>query len=351
MILDRINNMNIYSFEKRSSMWEPEFFSREFNLEWIEISNDKLIISDKLIFIATTNPIEWTEFLLKSKPRSVILFNLSNETKEKSHYTILNDFDSILHVFLCFPPNNMKLLPLKILLQSIFEFPTLPFEKGFYYHARKALLKSLEMRSMILKYSWTYLPVGYSNRFVTELKLSGKLSQNHKTSLLHKFLIIEKRNDFSDKSVFFNGRPNGWYRRKLLEKYARKTGFKINLTSKTGEPNNENSTSHVLGMFENSFALIPPGNISNLSFRYYEAIICGAIPIHQGGYLQDWQNLPSYIDKMPIFAKLTHMGIYKKFLKLDVNQLLSIRKSYEKQFMDEVQAIQQKIEDLVKNTK
>ena len=328
--------IDLYSLEDPGKMWESEFLKREFKLNWIQISNEEIIINRKLIFIVSSNPSEWEALLRKSSDESIILILLSNENRELSYYNYLNKFDSVRHVFLCYPPLVKDLSLLQIIIQSIIEFPNMLFQKGFYFHLKNAFFKILEMRKMRLNYPWTYLPLGYSNRFVSELKLSGKLSSNHDSSIVEHFLNLENRNEIRKKEVFFHGRPNGWFRRKLLEKYKSSRGFNIYLTSKTGKPDDLNSTSNVIGMFENAFSFVPPGNISNLTFRYYESIICGSIPIHMGGYLQDWQKLPSYIDKVGFFKKMSHLRLYNHYCSLSHLELNSVRECYEIQLLKEL---------------
>ena len=46
-------------------------------------------------------------------------------------------------------------------------------------------------------------------------------------------------------------------------------------------------------LLESKYIWSPPGNISNLSYRYFEALICGAVPLAPPSTVQDphlWEN-------------------------------------------------------------
>jgi hypothetical protein len=78
----------------------------------------------------------------------------------------------------------------------------------------KAILKNSELRRMKTPKSYSFLPLGYTNRFVKELKQTRNVSAE-------KSLLEELLPSFTQKSsnVCFMGQKGSWYRRKLVESF------------------------------------------------------------------------------------------------------------------------------------
>ena len=66
-----------------------------------------------------------------------------------------------------------------------------------------------------------------------------------------------------------------------------------------------------------------------------------------GEYLQDWQKLPSYVDKMNFRKKVTHLRLYNNYCSLSDLELKSVREYYENQFLEELRKVNKIIIDSI----
>ena len=152
-------------------------------------------------------------FKIKQK-FEIFIFLIGNEYYDIKKFEKLNVYPQIIHSFIQYLPQ--KFIPFSWLLfvRSTMQLKGALFSKPFYSMVSKSILKNLELRRFKAPKSVSFLPLGYTNRFVKEIRQSRNVSEED--SLLEKLFP-----SFAQKSlnVCFMGQKGSWYRRKLVESF------------------------------------------------------------------------------------------------------------------------------------
>ena len=144
------------------------------------------------------------------------------------------------------------------------------------------------------------MPLGYNDLFAESF---CKVNQVNSDSSLVKFALksISARNKKFD--IAFVGQSGKLTRRVAIEAMnnvlqkeliiRKNYGGAIGIYGATLESGIES----VHALMNSKFALCPPGNYSNNTFRIAESLICGAVPMFNQGSITDPICIYSYLDK------------------------------------------------------
>jgi hypothetical protein len=164
------------------------------------------------------------------------------------------------------------------------------------------------------------MPVGYSERFVKELELSG-YNFGQKESLLG---ISPLSSPTGRDGVSFMGQKGTWYRRRMISQFDEMPGAQIETYSSWGgNPVEQPKADYVKSILRSKFVICPPGNVSSESFRYMESIILGAIPILTEVSVQDF----------------TRHNYWPKDSELDLRTYLTLWGNLQKKSEDELSTL------------
>jgi hypothetical protein len=266
-----------------------EFFRRELglNILHLEPSDSKLkeFEYQEYFIIASTRPQIWTKFL-KTLPKSTVLFFLlGNETYNPAIFNSLNDLKSIKHAFVYNPPTKVKKINhwYSLIGDLIDQFPNYDWReiKGILRDNRTSRHLETKFVHTELRYSWSRLPQGYSNSFVSGLVALEKIPRNQLLSLIDSpFPSQLQLNSSKTRKYVFVGQETNRRREQVISLLKRRRDA-IYITKSTGfgGTSYDGDSSYVSLLLNSWFNVIPPGYFNNFNHRYTESCIAGSIPV------------------------------------------------------------------------
>lgn len=265
---------------------EREFLHRELGVTW-EITTPAAITSaarpSHPILLGISEAGSYQELLRELPARSVVLMMLSDEGYSKDRLDLVRESPSVRAVYRHYS------------VQSASWAAVAAEARRFVAGARAAQLPSRlivellrtgrETRERMMKWGEVQVPVnvlplGYTNTFAVEFTEHFDLRES---SSLFEFAETDttaiKGTALRTTGVFFRGAPGQPQRRVMLAKAAGRSKASIQLVDNTWQGSPIANAEYVDGLLNSTHALCPPGWVNTETFRYYEALICGAIPI------------------------------------------------------------------------
>ena len=265
---------------------ENEFLLRELDIKGKKINHDEDAPLPKNCVLYCNNLEHWQKRLMLSETSTLTVIIATNEYYKSEKWLEVNRINSIKCAFIQYLPSNQR-TKFGSIIKFVVHNPNFLTKKVFWQTTRNASRTYLEMRRMKFRIPVFGFPLGYSDRFVIELKNLG-LMPSETISLFAKE-IYDK--NLVRNSVSFIGQKGRWYRRLMVEYFERIAGAS---TSKYGSfggfTDLPQTTDYASSILSSKFVVCPPGNVSSQSFRYYEAIALGAVPIVTEVSLQDWNT-------------------------------------------------------------
>lgn len=324
-------------YVKNNELVEREFFARELNLIFV---NKPEPLSNGTVFVACTEPQNWISFLLEREEKSVVFFLLGNETYDIHKYEFFNNFPSIKHVFIYNPPRRNVLYGVKAILGFIFDDPISIFSTRFYRSLKNAFDFALRSRNLKLRYQWTEFPLGYTNRFIRELKAIGLISDFRESVFNIKEIDLLK----SQKKVGFIGQSGSWVRQRVLFAVQKSQRVSFALASNWGGKNDVSEGDYAKSIINCRANLVPPGNLTNQTFRYAECLVLWRLPsappitIQDHHYNRYWTELEGNNLKFHSYVLLTRF-----LLKIDDTEYRSLLVKYRSHYVEELSKIRAQI--------
>ena len=330
-------------YTRNMDLVESQFLYREFNLQLTEINETNLetINQERIVLFATTNPFELKEIIERRNASSVIIFLLGNETYDVPTFEYLNKYnEKLCHVFIYnYPKKTSYLVTIKCFLGTLYD-GGLFFKDGggnIFRHFKNGFDFMRRNRKIKINYSHSEFPLGYTKVFTRELeKLIYNLDEG---SLVNGKILTDSINNRSQ-SMTFIGAEGSWSRRLAVRKMKTlipNSKFK-SVDNIYNAEKNLLQTEYTESLKNSRFALCPPGNITNKTFRYLESILMGSLPILPPSTIQDnhhWSTWPEYTK--PIYYSWT-----KNIIRaIEMNEaerlkLLSLALNNEKKIIFEV---------------
>ena len=314
--------MSIVAFSESLILTETSYFKREFGIKIVSVGSasdfiDKLSsLNSSTLLIASTNPEYWVDLLNRCEKYKVIFFLLGNENFEPAVFNSLNRIKSLLHAFVFNPPNQVSnTAVVGGVIGNIFdgglrktEAPGSVYRDGRISYSLKNKFKKINM-----EYSFSSLPLGYSNSFANKITKLAKLSQ---TDSLIATESISKINGYK-KIIYkfsFVGQ-SGNRRREIYLRAAREfENTKINPPEKEFGGNNiSNDYTYINYLLNSKYILVPPGNLSNLNHRYTESLICHSLPVILANNSLDssrndhWTNNLSFLRRYSVKSQMNYL--------------------------------------------
>jgi len=295
-------------YTKNIELVESQFLKREFNLVLTEISSEIAFpTNSKFTIFATTKPSELQPFLNKAYPRSLVIFLLGNETYDIQTFEYLNKYkEKILHVFVHnLPKKTSFVVSLRCLLASIYDGGLLFSDdhNNIFRHFKNGIDCMKRNRKMELLYSASDFPYGYAGLFIEQLEHLKLVPVD--CSPITNFKNNVKPN--RDQQISFFGGSGSWSRRLAIENMKRlvpnckiifyENRYKAKDYSTFAKE--ISNSDYIMSLMRSRFILCPPGNLTNRSYRYLEALIMGALPVLPPATVQDNH----------------HWGVWSEFIK------------------------------------
>lgn len=276
-------------FSDSTPLTEYEFFRREFGLEltYCKPKDFGLMNFDAStsVLIASTSPQAWEDQIRRLPKSSVVFFLLGNETYETSIFNSLNGIASIKHVFIYNAPTQIRKSNhwYSLIGDFIDQVPHLGLNeiKGILRDNRTSWHLGSKFKATNLDYSWSRLPQGYSNSFVSGLKAINELSPDKPTSLIDLEYVSKFQNGQKKNRTFLFVGQRTNRRRSQVVRYFENRKDSIMITKNSGFGGNiyDGDSTYVKFLLSSWFNVIPPGYFNNANHRYTESCIVGSIPV------------------------------------------------------------------------
>lgn len=260
-------------------MAEEQFLARELNIRWVTVSGDELahaLRTKSTTVLVISEPNVYEEALTTAPPGSAVLLQISDEayTTDRLHQTTL---PAVRNVFRHYAPavapatQRMRAMAGFISDARTSEIPMRSakplYESGKTVRDRMAQWRSVNVRVAAI-------PLGYTNAFAMAREEITDTPIARTTS------------------ICFRGNRGLAPRILGLQAAERVPSADIHLVDQawSGEAGSRGTSRDYVHQLQSSrFALVPPGFVNAESFRYYEAVISGALPVeirvaltHQG---------------------------------------------------------------------
>lgn len=269
---------------------ESQFLRRELGITWNKVSQTALlqIVDENLksgrgTLVIINAEQFWPELISMFPPNSLTVLQLSDETlaewllelpkipSVKSVYRNYSVKPVGLAIFaLSFLTNYTHALLFGIKSNEILT----AYKQGFRMRQRAIRLHSLRGKAP------TEFPLGYTNKFAAAFTQAFGM-MNPDVSLFCAPTGIKGR---ASKRAFvtFSGGEGGFHRSYVLRSIKNMRHVSISLSPSPWngtEAIGLEANSYIDSLVGNRFALCPPGTVSNESFRFFEALICGSYPL------------------------------------------------------------------------
>ena len=316
MIHERKKTMEVLMPDLPEYTEIQEFFVRELGLvgKKIDHRQERPLPENSLIYCHDIN--HWQIRLERSEELSVSVILVGNEYYDVNKWKPINEYESIKCAFLQYFPKTQSsnFLPILIFIATNIN---VVFQKSFWVVALNGYLKYRDVKRLKFRFPVHPFPLGYTDRFILELQKLRLCKAN--SNSLFGALIVPLPSETGGISFF--GQKGPWYRRHMVEQFERSERASVQrYDSFGGDTQPATSTQYANSILNSRFVLCPPGNVSSQSFRYYEAIALGAIPIITEISIQDW-NSQDYWPQKVRWKRSNYKGVWKGLKSLSNSEL------------------------------
>lgn len=261
------------------SMSEEQFLARELGVRWMTVSDDELARALRLSNatpVIVSNPGLYEETLIKAPASSAVLVQISDEAYTSDRVTQAR-LPAVRMIFRHYAPIAA---PISQRLQALAGFigdartSDVPMRSAKPLYASGMVVRQRMAGWQTVPIPVQSIPLGYTNAFANAHEESGSPPTERNIS------------------ICFRGNRGLAPRILGLEAAALVPGSDIDLVDQSwsgASANPSDARDYVDQLRSSRFALVPPGFVNAESFRYYEAILCGALPVeidvaltHQG---------------------------------------------------------------------
>lgn len=271
---------------------ESEYLLRELRIVWQTSGKSEILstieenhtLGKKTLIIVSQ--IDLVFKLIRQSPQnSIVLLILSDEAYSIKSYKLAR-LDSVYGILRNYSLTSQSVTQYLTTAKSVFGHHLKISNNRFVALLEIAHVLALYVRNNFVMSKWqklkkpvSILPVGYTNKFAKSFSSFMGIGEE-------KSLLQNSRNSVSERpiSIYFSGTSGSLQRRNTIEFLHQVPRSKIHV-SRNGWNGHESSgidIEYCQGLSSSLYAAALPGYISNESFRYYEALICGALPIRFG---------------------------------------------------------------------
>jgi hypothetical protein len=296
------------------SLTEHEFWKREFQAD-VSTKNENYLDKAKALVASGVKPViqigpsEQETLDLKGFPKGslIVQFHADETYLPRINYQIIRN-PAVAMILRSYPIPKFKMLKLfksqyfgfidlldNFSLKNFFEFLKL-FGAGIVMVKRQVFIAILER---IYSKISIPMPLGYNDLFAESYCKVNQINEN--LSLVDFALnrVTTKNKKFD---IAFVGQSGQLTRRVAIQAMSQVSSKELILRKNYGGAIGiygatlESGIESVQGLMNSKFALCPPGNYSNNTFRIAESLICGTAPMFNQGSITDPICTYSYLD-------------------------------------------------------
>ena len=319
-------------YSENVNLTEREFLLRELGLQITFLDPSvpeslKVTGNQKLVFIATTNPKIWRDFLEKRPPESVVFLLLGNETYHKETYLAFNDLVSIrLALIYALPQEGRILNSLGGLLGQLIDATS--FSTRYMIQSlrdfKTGIIKLRQSKSISFVFPTLRLPQGYSNAFVLQLERLIPDFEEHESLLGNEKVANLVANSETFYSFGFVGQSGPPRRMHVIERLTNLQDNQVIVKRGFGGNDINVDNSYLQMLLNTKFPVIPPGAFNTLNHRYTESLIMNRLPIIIANVPTDsfWNN--NWSRSLGFFSKFSYKYLLKRCIRFS-NQEIDLR--------------------------
>lgn len=268
---------------------ESEYLQRELGITW-KTSNQSQIrsiieenysVGKKTLILVSKIDLVFN-LVSQSPEKSIVLLILSDEAYSIKAYKLAR-MNAVHSVIRNFSITSQAITHYLKTAQSVFGKHWKTSNNRFFSLIEIAYELALYTRNNFVMSKWqslkkpvTVFPIGYTNRFAKSF--SSLMGISEATSLL-----LNTRHSVSERtiSISFSGTRGSLQRRNTIEFLRKIPRSKISVTQNgwNGSESSGLDIEYCQTLFSSLYCAALPGYIANESFRFYEALICGALPV------------------------------------------------------------------------
>ena len=206
------------------------------------------------------------------------------------------------------------------LISLLLDRPSSLIDKNLLFALIYAGRKRLESIGASMDYSWSNLPLGYTNDFIRQVVDLGLADSSSSISSMipNSYTNTSTFREQHTRKMVFRGQIGTWFRKIIIDYFEEDSRFQFSRNSGwTGEK----SHNYVLEIQAADFVLCPPGVITNQTFRYYESVFLQKIPVASVNTVQDFHFCDYWSQVLPLRTRHSHISIYKHLQRASPTQL------------------------------
>lgn len=273
----------VFAYSLEPPLVEFEYLKRELGLIWVKLGEEELLAklsdpSDGAEVIIVSDSILYERVVRASTPNSLIVVLLSDEVYSPHAYNLINNNDSISIVIRNY---GFVPAPISLIVNELLRLTRVAgVDPRTHYYLCRTFARGIRTRIRMARWKTCnkeveVLPLGYTSVFANYF--SERLSIGPFESLFQKHPSIYREREIP---ISFMGTKGQIQRQLALRKLRKVPGAQVSVSeSFNGVTGGEvGAPAYVEMLLKSVKVLCPPGYTNNESFRYYESLICGAIP-------------------------------------------------------------------------
>jgi hypothetical protein len=267
-----------YRLEKKLS--ESKSLKTYFSIKEVLIKKKELkkLIKKKTrkLLILLTSDLSLYADYIKNSNRQIIIFQLSDEGYNFSHANIYKNKN------IKFIVRNYKIFPLNVLIKSLLRWPSVTVKWIYFYWFYNIKNSDLTINESLRHLRYIIFSIKILLRQIMFSWLIRKIEKKIIYAPLNEanFFKLIKNNKTKKKfTISFSGSLHSSERRRVYL-VAKEIGFSNGYTEWGWNSKNSLSSNAYIKMFKNSnYSLCPTGHVNLETFRFYEIIRSGSLPI------------------------------------------------------------------------
>ena len=263
---------------------EAEFLRREIGLDVQAVSPSDLqakLSTDRVSVVVISEATPYRDLLHGAPPGSVVAFLISDEGYTDDRRELIASSPAVRAVFRHYGLSEASLADITSAASDFWRacrssdvsprvLPRL-LATGRATRARMTSWRAVQVPVH-------EVPLGYTTEFARAYVSTLDQPQPENASLFALPRPIEQPRPVE---ITFRGSPSTAQRQALVEQARHRAGNDVHWVDATwtSKPGRERALRYVQDLQASTFALCPPGAVNTETFRYYEALLCGAQPI------------------------------------------------------------------------
>jgi hypothetical protein len=268
---------------------ESEYLRRELQITWKTSSQSDIFSTIEVNYslgkktLIIVSQIDFVFNLISQSPeKSLVLLILGDEAYSLKAYKLAR-LDSVYAILRNYSVTSQSITSYLTAAKSIFRRHWKTSNNRLLALLEISFVLLLYMRSSFVISKWqklkkpvSILPLGYTNKFAKSFCSFMGIGDE-------KSLLLNSRNSVSERaiSISFSGTRGSLQRRNTIEYLREVPRSNIHATRNgwNGYDNSGIDIEYCKILSSSLYCAALPGYVSNESFRFYEALICGALPI------------------------------------------------------------------------